>query len=978
MAVPQNLLDKIKQFEDNLQSYRAGNYNETQARHDFIDPFFKALGWDVNNEDGYAEAYRDVIHEDAIEIEGKKKAPDYSFRVGGQRKFFVEAKKPAVNIRDGFDPAFQLRRYAWSAKLPLSLLTDFEEFAVYDCRIAPKKDDAPSHARIFYCTYKQLTEPYQTFPTHWDFLESLFSKDAILKGAFDRYADKLPNTRGTQAVDEAFLREIERWRTVLAQSIEQNNASLHVRDLNYAVQITIDRIIFLRICEDRGIEDYNRLRKDVDKDGVYKRLLKQFREADERYNSGLFHIVKDNSRDEQARDTLTPMLTIDDGTLREILQSLYYPAPYAFDVFPADILGQVYERFLGKVIVRDSANAVTVEEKPEVRKAGGVYYTPTYIVDYIVNQTVGKALEGKTPTTAAKLKICDPACGSGSFLLGAYSHLLAWHLAWYTANDPTKYATGNNPRLSQDGFGNWRLSTEERRRILTDNLYGVDIDAQAVEVTKLSLLLKMLEGETSQVVNAQSRLLLGRILPDLDTNIKCGNSLIGSDFYADKEISLFEEDEIYRVNVFDWTAAFPAIFDKGGFDCVIGNPPYIQSRSSQIEEKEKQYFYRSFATAEYQVNTYGIFIEKGLSLLKISGTLGYIVPNYWLATNYDSILRQLVFHKFDAQEIVNVYKVFINATVDTLLLFVNRPAKTIYPKTVEIKSITRELKSISARLDALNNRDWQYKENMLVNSETSDTNFSFQTQIILKGNAVIGDFFLLKFGMKPYQVGKGVPPQTRDVLISKQFNSTTQLDESYLPLLRARDVKRYIIGWQSEWIKYGNHLAEPRNINLFTGERILLQRIVSGQKIEGTYTDKPFICNTDIITLKFLDEKLQYSLLYFAGILMSRLCAYYIKSKNVNLDRAAFPKINTNTLSDYPIIKLDMSDVSERKQHDNIVQLVENMLDLTAKLATASPASRTVLKTQTELTDKMLDAEVYKLYGLTPAEIEIVEGAVSG
>ena len=262
--------------------------------------------------------------------------------------------------------------------------------------------------------------------------------------------------------------------------------------------MTIDRIIFLRICEDRGIERYEKLKEVSEQANVYAGLCQLFRQADLRYNSGLFHF-KDEKDISGAADNLTLNLILDDKVLRQILGSLYYPdCPYAFAMISADILGQVYERFLGKVIRLTPGHQAKVEEKPEVRKAGGVYYTPTYIVDYIVKNTVGKLLEGLTPKQAAKIKVLDPACGSGSFLLGAYQYLLDWHADWFAKNEPEKWARGNNPAVYQ-GMGNeWKLTTPEKKRILLDNIHGVDIDSQAVEVTKLSLLLKVLEGESGQ------------------------------------------------------------------------------------------------------------------------------------------------------------------------------------------------------------------------------------------------------------------------------------------------------------------------------------------------------------------------------------------------------------------------------------------------------------------------------------------------
>ncbi len=330
-------------------------------------------------------------------------------------------------------------------------------------------------------------------------------------------------------------------------------------------------------------------------------------------------------------DAFTLGLKIDDKALKDILNGLYYPeSPYEFSVLPADILGQVYERFLGSVIRLTAGGQAKVEEKPEVKKAGGVYYTPTYIVDYIVRQTVGRLLESQSPKDAAKLKILDPACGSGSFLVGAYQYLLDWHLKWYMENDPEKHAKGKDARLYRGREG-WRLTAGERKRILTNNIYGVDIDAQAVEVTKLSLLLKVLEGETDESLNAQMKLFHERALPDLDGNIKCGNSLIGPDFF-DGRLDL-DEDERRRINAFDWPAEFPQVFhpspargrgaggEGNGFDAVIGNPPYGALASNH----EIEYFRSVYETPANSVDTFLLFVERAKHLLQKAGLVGMII-----------------------------------------------------------------------------------------------------------------------------------------------------------------------------------------------------------------------------------------------------------------------------------------------------------------------------------------------------------------
>ncbi|MCI0474070.1 MAG: N-6 DNA methylase, partial [Ignavibacteria bacterium] len=386
---------------------------------DFIDPFFKALGWDMDNEQGYAEAYREVIHEDKVKIGGATKAPDYSFRlVGGKRLFFVEAKKPSVMVKDEIPPAYQIRRYGWSAKLPISIITDFEEFAIYDCTKKPNPTDKASTARIRYLTYREYLPEF-------DFIWETFSKEQVLKGSFDKFVQSDTRKKGTATVDKDFLQSLDSWRTYLATSIANNNKQLDEDEINYAVQQTIDRIIFLRIAEDRGVETYGNLKEALTHGEYYHNLFVQFRKADDKYNSGIFDFKKDR---------ISEHLKIENKVIKTILNELYFPSPYAFDAMPVEILGTAYEQFLGKVIRITPAHHVKIEQKPEVRKAGGVYYTPQYIVEYIVKNTVGKLIEGKTPKEINKIKIVDPACGSGSFLLGAYQYLLDYHKNYYTGN----------------------------------------------------------------------------------------------------------------------------------------------------------------------------------------------------------------------------------------------------------------------------------------------------------------------------------------------------------------------------------------------------------------------------------------------------------------------------------------------------------------------------------------------------------------
>lgn len=477
-------------------------------------------------------------------------------------------------------------------------------------------------------TARTLLIPWIELPKRWEELVELLGKESVYRGSLERYSAGRASRRGTSLVDDEFLNQMEQWREHLASNIALRNRDLTVAELNESVQQTIDRLVFLRIAEDRGIETYEMLKDAAVGPGVYARLLAIFRSADVRYNSGLFHF-REEAAVSGSPDLLTPRLQIDDRVLRSIIVAMYYPeSPYEFSVLPADILGQVYEQFLGKVIRLTPAHTARIEDKPEVRRAGGVYYTPTWVVNHIVERTLGQALEGKSPSAALRIRILDPACGSGSFLIGAYDHLLNWFSNAYSSDD-TK---GRDKRMYQDGDGTWRLTLLERKRILTSCIYGVDIDPQAVEVTKLSLMLKVLEGQSTETINRQMQMFhVDRVLPDLNRNIQCGNSLVGTDVAS--HLLLDRSDE-HALNPVDWDVMFPAIMDKGGFDVVIGNPPYDVLEKDRGDASWPHSILRSYLPfrADYEpalggkLNLYRIFLVRTIGLTRPNGYFGMIVP----------------------------------------------------------------------------------------------------------------------------------------------------------------------------------------------------------------------------------------------------------------------------------------------------------------------------------------------------------------
>jgi predicted type IV restriction endonuclease len=971
----------VTRFEEQLESYRSGSYNETLTRRDFIDPFFKALGWDIDNSQGYAEAYREVIHEDKIRVGGATKAPDYSFKLaGGKRLFFVEAKKPSVDIKHDIQPAYQVRRYGWSAKLPVSIITDFEEFSVYDCTRKPSPTDNAAVSRVRYLTWKD-------YLTEFDFLWDTFSKEKVLKGSFDKFVLSDTAKKGTTTVDKEFLLSLDEWRKTLAVAICKTNVNLGEEEISFAVQRILDRLIFLRIAEDRSIEPYGNLKSTISQTDAYGNLLQLFYRADEKYNSGLFDLRK---------DVITPFLTLETKVIKGILNELYYPVcPYEFSVLSVEILGSVYEQFLGKQIRVTEGHHVKIEEKPEVRKAGGVYYTPQYIVDYIVKQTVGKCVDGKSPVEIASLRIVDPACGSGSFLLGAYQYLLDHCRTWHASHNMPARGKKEQP-LTPDGF----LTTAEKKRILTVHIFGVDIDINAVEVTKLSLMLKCMEGETNASIQQQFSLWNERVLPSLDNNIRSGNSLIGLDFY-DLELDFGEPK---KIKPFSWEKSFPAVFAQGGFDVVIGNPPYVRQ---ELLGDQKNYFRQKYKVYHGMADLYSYFFERGAGLLNNHGLFGIIVANKWMRAAYGEPLRRWLKMQ-NIKQIVDFgdLQVFHGATTyPCIFISGNGPVESDIEVTT-MKTLTFEsLAGYIASQRVMVNQSSLSDEGWNLGSETEQ---QLLTKIrmagIPLGEYVKGKIYYgIKTGLNEAFV---IDAATRDRLISEDPRSA----EVIKPFLAGRDIKRYqepksdkFLIFTKRGIVINDFPAIKNYLLQFKKQLMPKPKDFSGDKWPGrkpgSYKwyemqdavdyfeefEKPKLLLPDI-ALKMqaaIDTEYYYCVntayiipvedKYLVALLNSKL-VHLFYSKLSSSIRGGYLRFIRQYLVTIPIKLIDLTNSSDQSLHTAITTQVDLILQLNKELQSSTlPDQKEHLKAKIGHTDEKINKLVYQLYGLTGEEIEIVE-----
>lgn len=989
----------VNQFRSNINQYKIQNYNEANIRVDFIDKFFELLDWDVRNEQGFSEQYREVVREDRLQIEGKQKAPDYSFRIGGVRKFFVEAKKPSVYIKKEIDPAYQVRRYGYTAKLPLSILTNFEEFAVYDTRIKPSKDDDPSIARIFYCTY-------EGYENNFDFIYNTFSKNAILKGSFDKYIEENKNKKGTSEVDKELLKLVEEWRKELAKNIALRNNDIDIYNLNIAVQKIIDRIIFLRIAEDKDIEEYEQLFNITKGTEIYKNLNEIFIKANNKYNAGLF------KSEEWLKN-----LTIEDKVLSTIIKSLYYPeCPYEFSILPIEILGNIYEQFLGKTITFKNVkggHTIIVEDKPEVKKAGGVYYTPQHIVNYIIQNSIGEKIKNKTPEEISKVKICDPACGSGSFLVAVYQYLLNYHLEYYTTEKNLKKALKEG-KIYQISDKDYNLAIEEKQRILLNNIYGIDIDLQAVEVTKLSLYLKLLENEGKESKGFLFKHSDLKLLPDLDRNIKCGNSLIGNNFYKDKDLSLFDKDTMRKINAFDWEKEFEEIFKEGGFDIVIGNPPYIQLQKDYDGKQKYADLYedKDFEVFDRMGDIYCLFYEKGIKILKQGGILGYITSNKWMRAGYGKKLRKF-FLKFSPLKLIDLGPgVFESATVDTNILIIEKSENKNQLKATSLK----EIKKIdNSKIEDILEEKW-----VILNKLTedpwfigNDTEQRLKEKIERIGKPLkywdVKIYYGIKTGLNEAFI---ITTEKRNEILAncKDEDERKRTEVIIKPILRGREIKRYYYEWAGLWLiiipaGWTNENRGKKNAEKFIEETFpslinYLKPFESKAKKRDDQGDYWWELRACSYYPEFEKEKLVYSEIvlqpqfyydtenyyveatnflmtgksvkYLCGLLNSNPVSFFFKNwyAGGGLGEEGY-RYKKAFLENTPLPPITPKNEANVKK---IETLVDQMLETQKLYHNAKTENdKKLYKQKIDIIDNQIDELVYQLYDLNDEEIKIIE-----
>lgn len=640
------------------------------AARTWVERFLTVFGWNPSDPSQVRQEYR--IQGRAarrLKAEGTThRRPDYCLISNGERILYIDVKKFDANIESDSGIAYQIRCYGWSENFRVSYAFDFGELAVYDCRIGPKDTDEADIARVVYLRRENYLDHFETL---WD----LFSKEAVDHGSLSKIVSDEVRPRGMKTLDQAFEDNLTEWRKGLAKSILRYGRTRDAELISAAAQRILDRIIFLRICEEFGFEEMGSLLEmGQHEDGFWPLFLEEHEKRYSRVYDGILFPATGEA-DPTGVDRALRSWWLKGRVFREIVERLYHPHPYRFDVIPIELLGGIYERYLGKRL-RVIGNDVTDEFKCEYQRTKGAVYTPLWVVRRVVKKTLGPLIEGRDPEAILGIRICDPACGSAGFLLGVYDELESRILDWFEKHPGDR----RRSLMTAETADGRRLTSETARRVINGCLHGVDIDAEAVEIARMSLALKYLE-RTASFGGEPVDLLNG-----IGLNIKQGNSLVGPDIVG---LGLDGERVIKETMPFDWenrSTGFGAVLAEGGFHAVVGNPPYIEVKRYK-EWMPSQYAYLKEAgvyetTVQGKTDISMPFMERGLKLLRPEGRLGFIIQNRFFKTDYGEIARGWLRRRKAVAEIEDFgdLQVFPGRTTYTAILILQESSPAVHYK----------------------------------------------------------------------------------------------------------------------------------------------------------------------------------------------------------------------------------------------------------------------------------------------------------
>lgn len=971
--------DLVQKYHANRTAYLKADYNETQLRTDFLDPFFEMLGWDIKNNQGKPTNEREVLVEEALreDANSNTKKPDYTFRLFSERKFFLEAKKPHVKIDSDTEPAKQVRRYGFTAKLKISVLSNFEHLAIYDCSRKVDKNDSATKARIKLYHYTEYEKAFEE-------IQKQLSHEVVYTGEFDEIWKEIESQLKLSSVDDLFLKQINEWRLILGKEIHSHQNQLDEAQLNDIVQSYINSIIFLRVCEDRNIEVYKTLLNFADNDD-FNALIQKFREADRKYNAGLFnHALTEE------------IITNNSSAFWTIIKQLYFPeSTYSFVVFASDILGNIYEIFLGEQL-KITNEGITLEKKPE-HIDRDIVTTPTFIIQDILRETVAKHCEGKTDTEILQSSFADIACGSGAFLLETYQLLHDTLVDYYLRNNPAE--------LIQTAISTYKLKFETKRQLLTNCIFGVDKDYNAVEACKFGLLLKLLENEDNNTIPTPA-------LPNMDANISFGNSLLDSE----KTSAENQRD----INPYD--------FGETKFDVIVGNPPYMATEHmKQFTPLELPLYKTHYQSAYKQFDKYFLFIERSLDLLKPNGLFGYIVPSKFTKVGAGKKLREFLASKKEVEQIISfgANQIFQDKTTYTCLLILKKTEQE-HLNYLEVQSLkdwkTRNIASHnydSVEFEKLDDDGWTLvpgnlkpifesiesqsqtlelligSENIYNGIQTSANNIYIHTATnedekfyYFQKDAtdwkiekeLTRPYFKTSSGSDNLNTYRPFSPNTFVIYPylktdeGIQFVGIEQLESDYPNAFAYLNHYKEVLNnpkrdikptpeTENEWYRYGRHQSLDK---CDVPAKIIVGVLSQGNKYaidyHGTLISSGGTAGYCMITLP---EGFPYSIYYIQALLNSKYLEWF-SALNGEVFRGGYIARGTKVLKKLPIRVIDFENEAEKELHDKITSLQEALIQLQGQIDQNATNQRELIPLQRQFDNKKneLDESLKALYNL--------------
>ncbi|RON17562.1 adenine methyltransferase [Pseudomonas brassicacearum] len=987
MTQLENLQALIGKYNSNLDYYRSTRYNETQLRTDFLDQLFTILGWDITNASGKTTNEREVLVEEGLRFRSgdNTKKPDYTFRLFSERKFFVEAKKPNIQVHIDSESAKQIRRYGFTAKLKISVLSNFEYTAIYDCSNPVTEEDLSTNSRIKIYHYTDLVKNLEE-------IKRLIGKESVYSGTFDSEWANIENKISRFSIDDLFLKQINDWRLMLAKEFIGIKPDFNEEELNDLTQDYINSIVFLRVCEDRDLENYESLYcLAIKKD--FQSLVKKLKASDRRYNSGLFSLSHINL-----------LVNNLDSCIWTIIKQLYFPeSTYSFSVFSSDILGNIYEVFLSEKIRVNQSGEIELQPKNE-NIDRDVVTTPSHIVKDIIRNTIVEFCKGKTDEQILQSKFADIACGSGAFLLEAFQALQDILIDYYIEHDRSKLQ-----QLTEHSF---KLKLSVKKDILTKCIYGVDKDFNAVKACSFGLLLKLLEGESKETIEPNTP-----ILPRIDKNILFGNSLI--DLSAN-----IKSSEVLAVNPLNI---------EHQFDVIIGNPPYMATEHmKQFTPLELPIYKNKYKAAFKQFDKYFLFVERSMHLLKEDGYLGYILPSKFTKLGAGQGLRKLLAdNKFLSKMIsFGASQVFKNKTTYTCLLFLKKSPQTRfdYYEVKDFKKwLTREENFLNAstyEVDKLNSDTWILEKdtnrllemmyskseplgdilgsNSIANGiQTSANAYYIHEEIKTVSNLIYFEydgaihcvekeltrpyFQTQRSGDDHFYTYKDVEPNAFVIYPYKKVSNSIELVEyhelkknypkmyDFLHVVKVhldnvnRSVKP-VPTTPNEWYRYGRSQALE---NCDVPQKIIVGVLSNGFKYSidenRTFVSSGGTAGYSIINVP---DSCPYSTYYIQALLSSKYLEWFASIYG-EVFRGGFVARGTKIQTRMPIPRINFSNAAEKAKHDMVANLQKQMNKLYSQINKANERSKTPLERQFENLVQEMSLLVQSLFDLGDFDKEI-------